>query len=63
MGIKQGVPVIEERLEEQQELYQILTERSFTGIYVVQEGKFRYLLPKRVGVPKMMVSAVYFTSR
>jgi diguanylate cyclase (GGDEF)-like protein/PAS domain S-box-containing protein len=27
----------------QQELYQTLTESSFAGIYVVQEGKFRYL--------------------
>jgi PAS domain S-box-containing protein len=28
---------------EQQELYWTLTERSFAGIYVVQEGKFCYL--------------------
>ncbi|MCX5856649.1 MAG: PAS domain-containing protein, partial [Deltaproteobacteria bacterium] len=34
---------IKECSEEQRELYQILTERSFAGIYVVQEGRFRYL--------------------
>ena len=28
---------------EQQELYRTLTESSFAGIYVVQDGKFRYL--------------------
>ena len=28
---------------EQQELYQTLTEHSFAGIYVVQDGEFRYL--------------------
>jgi diguanylate cyclase (GGDEF)-like protein/PAS domain S-box-containing protein len=28
---------------EKQELYKTLTESSFAGIYVVQEGKFRYL--------------------
>ncbi len=31
---------------EQQELYQTLTESSFAGIYVVQEGEFRYLNKK-----------------
>jgi diguanylate cyclase (GGDEF)-like protein/PAS domain S-box-containing protein len=34
---------IDNHSEDQQELYQILTERSFAGIYVVQEGRFRYL--------------------
>ena len=34
---------VKECLEKQQDLYQILTEQSFAGIYVVQEGKFRYL--------------------
>ena len=28
---------------EKQELYRILTEQSFAGIYVVQDGQFRYL--------------------
>ena len=28
-----------------EELYKILTEKSFAGIYVVQDGKFRYLNP------------------
>ncbi|MDO9558136.1 MAG: PAS domain S-box protein, partial [Syntrophales bacterium] len=27
----------------QKELYRILTEKSFAGIYVVQDGRFRYL--------------------
>ena len=34
---------VKECLEKQQDLYQILTEQSFAGIYVVQEGKFLYL--------------------
>ena len=29
--------------DQQTELYRVLTEKSFAGIYVVQEGQFRYL--------------------
>lgn len=33
----------EKNINEQNELYRILTEQSFAGIYVVQDGEFRYL--------------------
>jgi two-component system, sensor histidine kinase and response regulator len=33
----------ETKLKEQEELYRLLTERSFAGIYVTQNGVFKYL--------------------
>jgi PAS domain S-box-containing protein len=35
--------VIKKPEGKQKELYQILTEKSFAGIYIVQDGQFRYL--------------------
>ena len=34
---------IEKSLQEREELYRTLTERSFAGVYVVQDGKFRFI--------------------
>ncbi|HVO67880.1 MAG TPA: PAS domain S-box protein [Syntrophales bacterium] len=33
----------EKALQESEELYRVLAEKSFAGVYVVQEGKFRFL--------------------
>ena len=33
----------EKALQESEELYRILAEKSFAGVYVVQDGKFRFL--------------------
>jgi len=34
---------IEKSLQESEELHRTLTERSFAGVYVVQDGKFRFI--------------------
>jgi two-component system cell cycle response regulator len=34
---------IEKSLQEREELYRALAERSFAGVYVVQDGKFRFI--------------------
>ena len=34
---------MEKPIVERHELYRILTEQSFAGVYVIQDGKFRYL--------------------
>jgi len=37
---------VEEALRESEELYRALAEKSFAGVYVVQDGKFCFLNPK-----------------
>jgi diguanylate cyclase (GGDEF)-like protein/PAS domain S-box-containing protein len=41
--INQEISVMGKPEGKQKELYQILTEKSFAGIYIVQDGQFRYL--------------------
>ena len=36
----------EEALRESEELYRVLAEKSFAGVYVIQDGKFCFLNPK-----------------
>jgi diguanylate cyclase (GGDEF)-like protein/PAS domain S-box-containing protein len=35
--------VVEKKFQESSELYRLLAEKSFAGVYVVQDGKFRFL--------------------
>jgi diguanylate cyclase (GGDEF)-like protein/PAS domain S-box-containing protein len=34
---------VEKALQESEELYRVLAEKSFAGVYVIQDGKFRFL--------------------